>query len=95
MQGTIRLSACDKFRWGGGRVTARGLSEAERRCGGLSNGIDSAGADEWPKVKKGKQALHALLETAADGMSETQLVERLFELLTWVPHAECPVSILC
>lgn len=80
---------------GGGRVTARGLSEAERRCGGLSNGIDSAGADEWPKVKKGKQALQALLETAADGMSETQLVERLFELLTWVPHAECPVSILC
>ncbi|KAH9841689.1 DUF833-domain-containing protein [Rhodofomes roseus] len=68
---------------GGGRVTARGLSDAERRCGGLSNGIDCAGANEWPKVKKGTRALQDVLETATEGISESKLVERLFELLTW------------
>ena len=76
---------------GGGKVTARGLSEAERRCGGLSNGIDSAGASEWPKVKKGKQALQDLLETTVEGINESELTERLFELLTWVPHAMDPL----
>ena len=76
---------------GGGRITARILSEAERRCGGLSNGIDSAGANEWSKVEKGKQALQDVLETAAEGMSESELAERLFELLTWVPHAMDPL----
>ncbi|KZT65847.1 DUF833-domain-containing protein [Daedalea quercina L-15889] len=68
---------------GGGRITARGLSQAEWRCGGLSNGIDCAGAGEWPKVKKGKQALQEVLETTVEGMSESELVERLFEVLTW------------
>jgi len=68
---------------GGGRITARGLTDAEMRCGGLSNGIDCAGASEWPKVKKGTQALQDVLETSAEGISDAELSERLFQLLTW------------
>ncbi|KAH9936490.1 NRDE protein-domain-containing protein [Fomitopsis serialis] len=67
---------------GGGRITARGLTDAEMRCGGLSNGIDCAGASDWPKVKKGTQALQDVLETAAEGISDAELSERLFQLLT-------------
>lgn len=69
---------------GGGRVAARPLSDDERRCGGLSNGVDGAGADAWPKVRTGSALfLRVLQAAAAPETSEDALAERLFELLTW------------
>lgn len=84
---------------GGGAITARTLSEEEKRCGGMSNGIDRRGADQWPKVKHGTHAMNDLLqrivsEDSEDDMnsdiSESELTERLFELLTWVSPSPSP-----
>jgi len=69
---------------GGGEITARDLSDGERRCGGMSNGIDRQGAQEWPKVKHGTEALQEILDRATEDANEFQLAERLFGLLTWV-----------
>lgn len=71
-------------RGGGGPITYRALTDAQRHCGGLSNGIDGDGADEWPKVQHGVRTLEALLETLPPNTSEDQLTERLFDILTWV-----------
>lgn len=70
-------------------MTSRPLSCAEHRCGGLSNGVDGLGAESWPKVQHGSQLfLDVLQESMAPEVTETDLVERLFKLLTWVPvHA--------
>ena len=67
---------------GGGTIVARMLSDEERRCGGISNGIDRHGANEWPKVQHGVQALRSLLDTLPQHAAEAEIVERLFELLT-------------
>lgn len=67
---------------GGGTIIARMLSDEERRCGGISNGIDRHGANEWPKVQHGVQALRSLLDTLPQHAAEAEIVERLFELLT-------------
>ncbi|KAJ7490547.1 NRDE protein-domain-containing protein [Mycena latifolia] len=37
-----------------GPIRTRVLSPAERENGGLSNGVDGAGADAWPKVVQGR-----------------------------------------
>ena len=66
---------------GGGRVAHRALSAAERACGGLSNGIDGAGAENWPKIRQGSQLFVDALQAAA-GAPEDELVERLFGTLT-------------
>ena len=71
-------------RGAGGPITYRALTDAQRHRGGLSNGIDGNGADEWPKVQHGVHALDALLDTLPPDTSEDQLTERLFDLLTWV-----------
>ncbi|RPD62580.1 DUF833-domain-containing protein [Lentinus tigrinus ALCF2SS1-6] len=68
---------------GGGTIIARMLSDEERRCGGMSNGVDHHGANEWPKVQHGMQALRSLLDTLPQHTAEAEIVERLFELLTW------------
>jgi len=68
---------------GGGTITARDLSSEERHCGGMSNGIDSQGAGEWPKVKQGILGLQEILNTVSEDDGESELVERLFGLLTW------------
>ena len=47
---------------GGGRIRVRRLSDAERACGGLSNGVDGEGGDAWPKVVQGRAALRSILE---------------------------------
>lgn len=65
---------------GGGKVTARPLTTAERRAGGLSNGVDGHGAEQWPKVQHGLGLFSAVLADAPD--TEDALVARLFELLT-------------
>jgi uncharacterized protein with NRDE domain len=74
---------------GGGHVRARTLSDAERACGGISNGIDGQGGDVWPKVLQGRAALRSILdEGSADGPkiadADSHLAERLMELLTCV-----------
>jgi uncharacterized protein with NRDE domain len=68
----------------GGIIAGRTLSEAERRCGGISNGVDGKGASEWPKVQIGRDHLNTLLDSAPRGLEEFQLAERLFEILAWV-----------
>lgn len=71
-------------RGAGGSITYRALSDAQRHRGGLSNGIDGNGADEWPKVQHGVRALDALLDALPPHTSDDQLTEHLFDLLTWV-----------
>jgi len=68
---------------GGGKITARHLSDDERRCGGLSNGVDRQGASEWPKVKVGTAKLQQVLDSLTEHTTEPEIVERLFEILTW------------
>lgn len=67
---------------GGGKNTFRSLTTAERRCGGLSNGIDGRGAEDWPKVKHGIQSFGDVLKSVDQDMTENTLIEQLFELLT-------------
>jgi len=73
---------------GGGVITARPLSDQERHCGGISNGIDGKGASEWPKVKHGVCALSNLLSTLSPSSSEDDAVNHLFDILRW--ESECP-----
>ncbi|OSC97488.1 DUF833-domain-containing protein [Trametes coccinea BRFM310] len=68
---------------GGGPITARMLTKGERQCGGISNGVDHHGANEWPKVKHGIQTLHEVLNSLPQDATEAEIVERLFALLTW------------
>ncbi|KAI0357579.1 DUF833-domain-containing protein [Trametes cingulata] len=68
---------------GGGPITARMLTKEERLCGGMSNGIDHHGANEWPKVKHGIQTLKEVLNSLPQDATEAEIVERLFALLTW------------
>ncbi|ETW81471.1 hypothetical protein HETIRDRAFT_240525, partial [Heterobasidion irregulare TC 32-1] len=68
---------------GGGALSARGLTPAERACGGLSNGIDGRGADAWPKVVRGTAALEGVLSEITSDTTPDELTERLFALLTW------------
>ena len=67
---------------GGGPIAARVLSAPERRCGGMSNGVDQRGAGEWPKVRHGTDALRELLDSLPQDATEAEIVERLFALLT-------------
>ena len=67
---------------GGGNIVARSLTDAERRRGGLSNGIEGKGADEWPKVQHGLNLFSDVLDTITKELDELELAERLFQLLT-------------
>ncbi|THH32401.1 hypothetical protein EUX98_g1759 [Antrodiella citrinella] len=78
---------------GGGSITARPLTTAERQCGGLSNGIDGHGASEWPKVEQGTNAFKDILEGISADTPEEQVTERLFRLLAWV-HAPVLIFVL-
>ena len=53
----------------------------ERCCGGVSNGIDGAGATNWPKVKRVTQDFDAVLQNLPPSPSEDELVDRLMEVL--------------
>lgn len=50
----------------------------------MSNGIDRQGANDWPKVKHGIQALQEVLDSVTENSNESELLEQLFGLLTWV-----------
>ncbi|EMD40230.1 hypothetical protein CERSUDRAFT_45931 [Gelatoporia subvermispora B] len=67
---------------GGGKIKARPLDQEERRCGALSNGIDHHGAAEWPKVRRGSQMFQDILNCLGDDAPDSDLTERLFDLLT-------------
>ncbi|KAF8624405.1 hypothetical protein AX15_005886 [Amanita polypyramis BW_CC] len=67
----------------GGVLDSRPLSEDERRCGGVSNGVDGAGMSDWPKVKRATQDLDAVLQGLSPNPSETELVDRLMDILAW------------
>ncbi|KAH9980043.1 NRDE protein-domain-containing protein [Lactifluus volemus] len=68
---------------GGGRIRSRSLTDSECACGGISNGVDGQGGEDWPKVVQGRAGLQSVL----DGLSpeteeESHLAGRLIELLT-------------
>lgn len=67
---------------GGGNISARDLIDAERRRGGLSNGIEGRGADEWPKVKHGLNLFSDVLDSITKELDELELAEQLFQVLT-------------
>jgi uncharacterized protein with NRDE domain len=68
----------------GGKISSRKLTTSERRCGGLSNGVDGQGAETWPKVQVGISALENavfLSDETPDKIEEARLINRLFDLL--------------
>jgi len=69
----------------GGVITSRILSADERLAGGMANGVDGQGGNEWPKVQHGIKSLNGYLGTLPADISETELTNHLFELLTWHP----------
>ena len=72
---------------GGGRITGRPLTEAERVYGGISNGVDSKGGSEWPKVMEGRAALStALAELRNANQTDSEaIVEHLDRILRCTP----------
>ena len=79
---------------GGGPIESRLLTDAERACGGLSNGVDGRGGEEWPKVVQGREELRSVLGGGEEQqqlsrgpepeMDDERLAGRLIELLTCV-----------
>lgn len=67
----------------GGLLDYRPLTSEERSVGGISNGIDGQDGKDWPKVKHGIQSLSACLDALPADITEPDLTDRLFELLTW------------
>jgi uncharacterized protein with NRDE domain len=66
----------------GGAVSTRPLSDEERHCGGISNGIDGQGGNEWPKVKHGVHALCNLMkQPLSRSHTEAGVVDHLFDIL--------------
>ncbi|PPR05390.1 hypothetical protein CVT24_008004, partial [Panaeolus cyanescens] len=70
---------------GGGTLISRSLSPKEKTCGGISNGIDGQGAGQWPKVCHATEQFESLLRQQNSDVPEKELVNGLFELLTWHP----------
>lgn len=70
---------------GGGKIACRQSTDEERRCGGLSNGVDGQGAEAWPKVRRGSELFTKIVDSVEPGTTETDLMQRLLHLLTCVP----------
>lgn len=74
---------------GGGTIRARPLVISERQCGGLSNGVDGHGANEWPKIQVGTRAFQDIVQAISVDTPEDEITDKLFELLAYVsirPH---------
>ncbi|KAF9527515.1 NRDE protein-domain-containing protein [Crepidotus variabilis] len=71
---------------GGGTLTSRPLEFRERSCGCISNGVDHAGADQWPKVQHATNDFDRVLRSLSPDTTETELTEELFNVLTWHPE---------
>ncbi|KAK2463381.1 hypothetical protein APHAL10511_004607 [Amanita phalloides] len=67
----------------GGVLASRPLCEDERRCGGVSNGVDGAGGSDWPKVKRATQDFDAVLQSLSPDHTEAELVNQLMDILSW------------
>jgi len=75
----------------GGPIRSRPLTDAERACGGLSNGVDGRGGEQWPKVVQGRGELDKVLGELSRGPeteTDERLARRLIELLT--AHSPIP-----
>ncbi|KDR83037.1 hypothetical protein GALMADRAFT_238805 [Galerina marginata CBS 339.88] len=70
---------------GGGNLTSRQLRPTERSCGGISNGIDGAGAELWRKVQHATEDFDAVLQASTPDQTESELTAQLFQLLAWQP----------
>ncbi|KAF5381192.1 hypothetical protein D9757_007898 [Collybiopsis confluens] len=81
----LRYDACFVTNAGaGGIISSRPLTRAENAWGGFSNGIDTQGGSDWPKVKHGmRDFVAALEESRSSKLTEAGLVDRLFGLLAW------------
>ncbi|KAJ8581649.1 DUF833-domain-containing protein [Rhizopogon salebrosus TDB-379] len=75
---------------GGGTIIVRPLTIPERRCGGMSNGVDGKGAEAWPKVQHGLHSFKSIMSAVSPSVPEKELAERMFELLTWVQSPQMP-----
>ncbi|KAN0129475.1 DUF833 domain containing protein [Lactarius tabidus] len=80
---------------GGGPIRSRTLTDTERACGGVSNGVDGQGGDLWPKVAQGRAELGQVLDEElsrgpAAAETDERLAGRLIELLTCVAHSPIP-----
>ena len=76
---------------GGGELESRLLAPIECSCGGMSNGVDGAGASSWPKVRQATDDFASLLQSLetpskkeSDEEEESALVEGIFRILSWV-----------
>ncbi|EDR12529.1 uncharacterized protein LACBIDRAFT_312042 [Laccaria bicolor S238N-H82] len=68
----------------GGTITSRFLSTQERSCGGVSNGVDGAGGNDWPKINHASHDLGAILRpSSTKEWTETNITDHLFEVLAW------------
>lgn len=66
----------------GGVLQTRPLSTDERLAGGMANGIDGQGGNEWPKVQQSVKSLREYLGALPPDTTEDELTNSLFELLT-------------
>ncbi|KAG8846281.1 hypothetical protein FRB96_002033 [Tulasnella sp. 330] len=70
---------------GGGVITARPLRLDEQIFGGISNGAEAYGGDEWPKVVLGRKELGRAIEEYQEGRDdetdEQVLIGKLFDVL--------------
>ena len=67
----------------------RALSDLEKQCSGISNGVEGDGGAEWSKVTHGIQSLRRVLDettTTAGTLSQSDrealLLNRLFSILS-------------
>jgi len=67
---------------GGGNVSSRPLSSEEQSCGCVSNAVDGT-IPAWPKVDHAAQEFSRLLYRLSPSMSEAELTDNLFEILSW------------
>lgn len=82
----IRYSSLFVTNHGGGRpLSSRPLTDSEKYCGCMSNSIDGAYTDRWPKVIRAAADFEALLRSFTSisdtQMSEAALSEQLFRVL--------------
>ncbi|KAF8228074.1 hypothetical protein L208DRAFT_1404484 [Tricholoma matsutake] len=66
----------------GGTVSSRPLSYEEKFCGCISNAVDGT-TPPWPKVDHAPREFSSVLRRLSPSMSEAELTDNLFELLSW------------
>lgn len=66
----------------GGKNVSRLLTSAERLYGGLSNGIEGQGAENWNKIVLGIKSFKGAIELTSPDTADESLAEELFKILT-------------